>query len=137
MPPQSTTAFDDAEIFALIKMISGRRIEQRRRRDGVSQAQLAIAIGRSERWIREMEAGIPTSTIEDHVRCAHWLGMSTAHIIIPLLCMEHGVPPPRDLLLLDDLWPVESACLEIIATEQGNAEQRRSQFPSRRGDKGA
>lgn len=134
MPLQSRSAFDDAEIFALIKIISGKRIEQRRRRNSISQAQLALAIGRSERWIREMEAGIPTSTIEDHVRCAHWLGMSTAHILVPLLCMEHGIPAPRELLALDDLWSVESACLEIIATEQHKAEQRRSQFSPRKSD---
>lgn len=134
MSLQGKPTYDDAEIFALIKIVSGKRIEQRRRRNAISQAQLAAAIGRSERWIREMEAGIPTSTIEDHVRCAHWLGMSTAHILIPLLCMEHGIPAPRELLALDDLWSVEIAWLEIIAAEQHKAEQRRTQFSPRRRD---
>jgi transcriptional regulator with XRE-family HTH domain len=137
MSLQSTPSFDDADIFALIKIHSGRRIEQRRRRDGISQGQLAAAIGRSERWIREMESGIPTATIEDHVRCAHWLGMSTVHIFIPLLCMEHGAPIPEELLTLDDLWPVEEAWLETLSTEQANAQRRHPVRSTRRPDNGA
>jgi transcriptional regulator with XRE-family HTH domain len=128
---------DDADMFALIKMLSGKRIEQRRRRDGISQGQLAAAIGRSDRWIREMEAGIPTSTIEDHVRCAHWLGMSTIHIFIPLLCMEHGVPIPQELLTLDDLWPVEEPWLETLRKEQANAQRRHPVRSTRRRDDGS
>lgn len=125
MTSRSITAFDDAEIFSLIKSLSGKRIEQRRRRDGIAQAQLAAAIGRSERWIREIEAGIPTSTIEDHVRCSHWLGMSTAHIFILLVCVEHDISIPRELLMVEDLWSVEQPCLEAIATAQENAQRRR------------
>lgn len=137
MSLQSTPSLDDADIFALIKIHSGRRIEQRRRRDGISQAQLASAIGRSERWIREMESGIPTATIEDHVRCAHWLGMSTIHIFIPLLCTEHGAPIPRELLALDDLWPVEEAWLEILLKEQANAQRRHPVRSTRKSDDGS
>jgi transcriptional regulator with XRE-family HTH domain len=136
MSLQSTSPSDDGEIFALVKMLSGKRIEQRRRRDGISQGQLAAAIGRSDRWIREMEAGIPTSTIEDHVRCAHWLGMSTIHIFIPLLCMEHGVPIPQELLTLDDLWPVEEQWLETLLKEQANAQRRHPVRSTRRRDDG-
>ena len=137
MPPQSSSALDDAETFALIKMLSGRRIEQRRRREGISQPQLASAIGRSERWIREMEAGIPTATIEDHIRCAHWLGLSTTHIFIPLLCLEHGIAVPREVLANDDLWGIEEPCLDIIVREQASAQRRRASRSIRGRGKGA
>jgi len=132
MLSQDISLFDDAEIFALIKTVSGRRIEQRRRREGVSQAQLAAAIGRSERWIREIEAGIVTSTIEDHIRCAHWLGISTTHIFLPLLCMEHGTAIPLDLLELDDLWGLEAGFLEVTAKEDERARGRQRVRSTRR-----
>ncbi|CAH0355505.1 helix-turn-helix domain-containing protein [Sphingobium sp. CECT 9361] len=135
MPPQSTATWNDAEIFALIKSLSGKRIEQRRRRDRISQARLAAAIGRSERWVRELEAGIPTSTIEDHVRCAHWLGLSTAHIFIPLLCVEHGIPLPAELLALDDIWHVEASCLQAVEREQARAVERSQIASGRHGDR--
>lgn len=124
MSSQSIPKFDDAEIFALVKRLSGRRIESRRRRDRISQARLAASIGRSERWVRDMEAGIATSTIEDHVRCAHWLGMSTAHIFIPLLCMEHGIPLPMKLLELETLWDVEESFIEALVREQAKMDRR-------------
>jgi transcriptional regulator with XRE-family HTH domain len=136
MSPQSASALDDAEIFALIKLLSGKRIEQRRRREGISQPQLAAAIGRSERWIREMEAGIPTSTIEDHIRCAHWLGLSTAHMFILLLCVENGIAVPRDLLDCDDLWRVEEPCIEIVVREQASAHRRQMARSGRGGGAG-
>jgi transcriptional regulator with XRE-family HTH domain len=126
MSPQSPRPIDDTAVISLIKEISGKRIEGRRRRDHISQTQLALAVGRSERWLREIEAGIPTSRLEDHVRCAHSLRMSTAHILIPLLCVEHNMPIPRELLELDDLWEVEQACLAIIAQHQAAAETRQA-----------
>lgn len=132
MSPQSIPSFDDADLFASIKLLSGRRIEQRRRRDRISQARLAAAIGRSERWVRDLEAGIATSTIEDHVRCAHWLGLSTAHIFIPLLCAEHGVALPQELLSVEDLWEVERAFLVTIASEQARLAQRSALRSTRR-----
>lgn len=136
MPPQSIPPFDDADLFASIKSLSGRRIEQRRRRDRISQARLAAAIGRSERWVRDLEAGIATSTIEDHVRCAHWLGMSTAHIFIPLLCAEHGVALPQELLSIEDLWEVEGPFLAAIASEQARLAQRSAVRSTRRAPRG-
>lgn len=134
MSPQDVPSFDDGEIFALIKAVSGKRIEQRRRRDGVSQAQLAAAIGRSERWIREMEAGIATAALEDHIRCAHWLGISTTHIFVPLLCVEHGVAVPFELLRLDDLWGVEAEFLTVTASAQEQAAQRQKVRSTRKRD---
>jgi transcriptional regulator with XRE-family HTH domain len=108
----------DCELFSSIKELSGRLIERRRRRDHVSQRQLAQAVGRSERWLREIEAGIPTSMLEDHVRCAHKLQMATVHLFIPMLATEHNMVFPRELLLQDDLWDMEEDILAVITRYQ-------------------
>lgn len=105
----------DDEIFAVIKDLSGRLIERRRRRDSVSQRHLAQAVGRSERWLREIEGGSPHSMIEDHVRCAHSLRMTTPHLFIPILAMEHKMTIPRELLMQEDLWDLEHDMLEVVA----------------------
>jgi DNA-binding XRE family transcriptional regulator len=86
---------EDCELFSRIKELSGKLIERRRRRDHVSQRHLAEAVGRSERWVREIEAGASTSMLEDHIRCAHSLQMATPHLFIPLLAMEHNVDLAR------------------------------------------
>lgn len=124
MLPQLMPMTTDPSVIVLIKENSGRRIEARRRRDGISQRKLAAAVGRSARWLREIEAGIASSSLEDHIRCAHALGMSTAHIRYPLLFAEHNLPFPAALVRLDDLWEVERACLEIVMTHQSAAEFR-------------
>jgi len=108
----------DGDIFSLIKEISGRLIERRRRRDGVSQRHLAQAVGRSERWLREIEGGSPHSMIEDHARCAHCLRMTTPHLFIPMLAMEHKMAISRELLMQDDLWDLEQDMLEVVARFQ-------------------
>jgi DNA-binding XRE family transcriptional regulator len=119
MPPHPQET--DDTLFPLIKELSGRLIERRRRRDHVSQRHLAQAVGRSERWLREIEAGAPASMIEDHVRCAHSLHMTTPHIFIPMLAMEHKMAPPRELFLMqDDLWDMEHAVLDLVARYQAN-----------------
>lgn len=105
----------DSDIFSLIKEISGRLIERRRRRDGVSQRRLSEAVGCSERWIREIEGGLPSAKIEDHVRCAHSLEMTTVHLFIPIMAMEHKMSLPRELLMQDDLWDLEHDMLEVVA----------------------
>jgi transcriptional regulator with XRE-family HTH domain len=133
MLPQTPRTYDDNALISLIKEMSGRRIEGRRRRDRISQMQLARAVGRSDRWLREIEAGIPSSSLEDHVRCAHSLRLSTIHIFIPLLFAEHNMPIPTELLELDDLWAVEEACLGFMTQQQAAAKTRQasqSSYPS-------
>lgn len=126
MLPQILPSSDGASVISLIKQNSGKRIEARRRRDRISQAMLAAAVGRSPRWLREIEAGIASSALEDHIRCAHALGMSTAHIFVPLLFVEHNMPVPRELLMLDDLWDAERACLSILYEHQSAAQSRQA-----------
>ena len=124
MLPQILPNNEGQSVISLIKECSGRRIEARRRRDRISQRKLAALVGCSPRWLREIEAGIATSALEDHIRCAHALGMSTAHIFLPLLFVEHNMPVPRELLMLDDLWDVERACLSILHEHQSAARSR-------------
>jgi hypothetical protein len=50
--------------------------------------------------------------------------MSTAHIFFPLLFVEHNMPVPRELLMIDDLWDVERACLTILHEHQSAAQSR-------------
>jgi hypothetical protein len=118
--PQKT----EGEVFAFIKELSGKLIERRRRRDRVSQSRLAQVITRSERWLREIEGGVPTSMLEDHIRCAHALQMTTPHLFIPLLAMEHKMAVPRELLLQDDLWDLECELLAVVGRHQEAAASR-------------
>lgn len=115
--PQTT----DGEVLSYIKELSGKLIERRRRRDRIPQRSLAQSVGRSERWVREIESGIATSMLEDHVRCAHSLQMTTPHIFIPLLAVEHKMTIPRELLMQDDLWDLECEVLEVVTRHQASA----------------
>lgn len=108
----------NGQIFSVIKEISGKLIERRRRREHIPQKKLAQIVGRSERWLREIEAGITSSMLEDHIRCAHALRMTTTHLFIPLLAMEHKMAIPRELLLQDDLWDLEREILEVVNRRQ-------------------
>lgn len=114
------TQATDGVILARIKELSGKLIERRRRRERVSQRQLASAIGRSDRWLREIEGGVTTSVLEDHIRCAHALQMTTVHLFIPLLAMEHEMSFPQELLMQDDLWELEREMLEAVARHQAS-----------------
>jgi len=116
----------DREEFASIKELSGKLIERRRRRDKVPQARLAQQAGRSERWVREIEAGAATSRLEDHIRCAHALSMTTPHLFIPILAMEHEMAVPRELLLQDDLWDLECELLDVVVRHQNRVTSRLS-----------
>lgn len=117
MTPRISPA-TNCDFLSAIKELSGRLIERCRRRDHVSQRHLAKSVGRSERWLREIEAGVPTSMLEDHIRCAHSLQMGTTHLFIPMLAMEHKMSVPHELLLQDDLWDMEEDILAVICRYQ-------------------
>ncbi|NOW48414.1 DNA-binding XRE family transcriptional regulator [Novosphingobium sp. SG751A] len=129
--PQAT----DGEILALIKELSGKLIERRRRREHVSQQFLAKIVGRSERWLREIEGGVATSKFEDHVRCAHALRMTTPHLFIPLMAMEHKMAVPRELLMQDDLWDLEREMLGAVERHQASALARLAGKPAQPGSR--
>jgi transcriptional regulator with XRE-family HTH domain len=101
-------------LLHFVKELSGRRIERARRINGVTQAQLARDVGISPRWLREVEAGNPASKLDDHLRCAHQLGLSTGYMFLPLLFLGHGLEFPR-ALALGDLREIERQCIDLIA----------------------
>lgn len=100
--------------MAEIKVISGWCIEARRKRDGITQEQLASQVGIAVRWLREIEGGNPKSSIEDHLRCACGLGLSPGYLMIPMLFLRHRIRFPRELLL-DHLDEMEQRCIESIS----------------------
>lgn len=115
MPNGGVRRFGDEDRIAGIKIISGWCIEARRKRDHVAQIKLAKLVGVAVRWLREIEAGNPRATIDDHLRCASALGLSVGYIVIPMLCDEHGRRFPREMLLYE-LAPLERRCLDAIAS---------------------
>lgn len=103
-----------ASILNLAKELSGRRIEQNRKRQRVTQTQLAGDTGIGVRWLREIEGGNPKSRIDDHLICASRLGISSGQIVIPMLIMEHDMAYPYRLLQ-GDMVALERRCIEAIS----------------------
>ncbi|MCP3732175.1 helix-turn-helix domain-containing protein [Sphingomonas sp. MG17] len=102
--------------LCFVKERSGRRIEQTRKREGITQRELAKSLGIGVRWLREIESGNPKVRLDDHLRCAYQLGMSTGHILIPLMFASQKMAFPRQLA--GDLREFERLCVEIIAKHQ-------------------
>lgn len=103
--------------LCFVKEKSGRRIEEARKREGITQRELADALGMGVRWLREVESGNPKVRLDDHLRCAYQLGISTGHILIPLMFASQKMDFPRQLAG-GDLREFERMCVEIIAKHQ-------------------
>ncbi|HUD90042.1 transcriptional regulator [Sphingobium sp.] len=114
MPLRAIHSARDPAVLETIKLMSGRRIEMTRRAEKITQESFAAQVGIGARWLREIEAGNPKSRLDDHFRCAHALGLSTGHLVIPLLFMEHQRVFPRGLLE-GDLSKIETVCIDAIA----------------------
>ncbi|MDF0491129.1 helix-turn-helix domain-containing protein [Sphingobium sp. H39-3-25] len=102
-----------------VKLQSGRQIEEARKKLGLTQRQLARELGMGERWLREIESGNPKSTLDDHLICAYRLGLSTGHILIPLLFAGQRMSYPLQLAA-GDLCDLERLCIEVIAERKLN-----------------
>ncbi|QNG43584.1 helix-turn-helix domain-containing protein [Sphingobium yanoikuyae] len=113
-----------ADLFASIKELSGKLIERWRRRDRISQRGLGKAVGRTERWIRELEGGAGTASLEDHIRCAHALHRTASHLFIFLFTVEQKMAIPHELLLQDDLWELERDIIDLVSRHQAAAAAR-------------
>lgn len=100
--------------ISYLKELSGRRIEEARKRAGLTQVQLAQDLGMGTRWLREIESGNPKSRLEDHLRCAYALGLATGHILIPLIFYSHEICYPSQLIF-GDLRDLERLCIETVA----------------------
>ena len=100
--------------FLYIKSLSGRQIEEARKRKRITQTQLARELGMGVRWLREIESGNPKSKIDDHLICAYRLDLATGHIVIPLMFAGQKMLFPRQLVT-GDLSKLERLCIELIA----------------------
>lgn len=103
-----------------LKVISGRRIEDERRRRRLTQRQFAQRTGISVRWIREIEAGSPGVKLDDHLRCAHSLQMAPTYIFLPLLCRIYGKRMALDFATID-LFDFEQKCVALAARRLSRA----------------
>jgi transcriptional regulator with XRE-family HTH domain len=129
--PHDRVAFGaDLSKLAEIKQLSGRKIEDGRRREGLTQSMLARRVGLGVSWIREIESGNPRTRIDDHLRCAAALDVSFSYIFIPLLFMAHDIPfAPQ--LLAGNLHELERRWLAFIVDH--NIADMRSILGSARG----
>lgn len=100
--------------LSYVKLQSGRRIEEARKKRQLTQRQLAQDLGMGVRWLREIEGGNPRSRLDDHLICAYRLGLSTGHILIPLLFAGQNMNFPHQLAT-GDLSDLERMCIELIA----------------------
>jgi transcriptional regulator with XRE-family HTH domain len=114
MSPERAPAVTTSPLLDFVKEMSGRRIEQARRRNGLTQSQFAREVGISMRWLREIEAGNPSSRLDDHVVCAQYLRLSTGHIFLPLLFSSQDMEFPRELSY-GDFSELERECIDLIA----------------------
>lgn len=94
------------QIIDGLKLISGRRIEDERRRQRLTQRQFAKRTGISVRWLREVEAGNPVVKIDDHLRCADALHMAPTYMFLPLLYRSYACACPVDCAV-DNLTDIE------------------------------
>lgn len=123
MPQECMASGPDASSLAEIKQMSGRRIEDGRKREGLTQSTLATRVGLGVSWIREIESGNPKTKIDDHLRCSVALRISPSYIFIPLLFMAHGLQfAPQ--LLAGNLQELERHWLEFIV-DHNIADMRR------------
>lgn len=123
MPQACMASGPDASSLAEIKQMSGRRIEDGRKREGLTQSMLAARVGLGVSWIREIESGNPKTKIDDHLRCLVALRISPSYIFIPLLFMAHGLQfVPQ--LLAGNLYELERHWLQFIV-DQNIADMRK------------
>jgi transcriptional regulator with XRE-family HTH domain len=125
MAPMRDTSGPDVALLEFVKQLSGKRIEDARKRKRLTQEQLARTVGVSVRWLREVESGNPTSRLDDHLACSTHLQLSTGHILIPLLFLGHDMRFPYQLAH-GDLVDLERRCIDLIAAQ--NIDQLTSQL---------
>ena len=114
MSLDTVTARQDVPLLRFVKEVSGRRIEEARRRLKITQESCARGVGVSARWLREVEGGNPASTLDDHLRCSRYLHLSTGHILIPLMFSAHEMTFPHQLAY-GDLVELERQCIDLIS----------------------
>ena len=125
MSLKSAASCPDVPLLSFVKEVSGKRIEEARRRERITQQKLAREIGVSPRWLREVEGGNPASKLDDHLLCSRYLRLPTGHILIPLMFLGHEMAFPQQLAL-GDLIDLERRCIDLIS--ERNISQMTSQL---------
>jgi len=115
MSSNSSYPADRAAIMAELKRIVGRRIEDQRLLKRMTQARLAAKVGIGVRWLREIEAGGPKPHLDDYLRCAHGVGLSSAQVLILMLFLEHQKPVPQTMLV-ENIYEIEEQWIECLHT---------------------
>lgn len=116
MAHQSVSSRSGASPLAAMKQMAGRRIEDERRRVGLSQRRLGQRAGFSVSWVREIESGNPKVRIDDHLRCFDALNISQNYILIPMIFSAGGRHfPPQ--LLVGDIRHIEGKLMEFLVDE--------------------
>jgi len=105
-------------LLEFLKVISGRRIEDERRRRRLTQRQLSVRTGLSIRWLREIEGGNPIVKLDDHLRCAGALRLAPTYIFLPLLYRSYGRVCPIDVGITD-LTDLEQRTLALATRHLG------------------
>ena len=113
MSPDKATALTDSPLLNFVKELSGRRIEQARRRNGITQVQFAREVGIGRRWLQEIESGNPSSRLDFHVVCAEHLQLKTGYIFFPFLFRGHQMEFPRELTY-GDFEEIERECIDLF-----------------------
>jgi transcriptional regulator with XRE-family HTH domain len=116
MSLQCAASEAEVPLLSYVKEQSGRRIEDARKRKGITQRMLARELGMGVRWLREIESGNPRSRLDDHLRCTYELEISSGHILIPLLFAGQKMSYPYQLFA-GDLRDLERRCIEVISEE--------------------
>lgn len=111
---ESASSSSDASLLTFVKVQSGRRIEEARRKGRISQEQLARQVGVGVRWLREIESGNPSVRLDDHLHCSRQLRLTTGHLLFPLLFVGHGMTFPPELANTD-LRDIERRCIDLVA----------------------
>jgi len=128
MSHECATSCPDVPLLNFVKQVSGRKIEEARKRERITQQKLAQEIGVSPRWLREVEGGNPASKLDDHLLCSRYLRLPTGHILIPLMFLGHEMAFPQ-VLAFGDLVDLERRCIDLIA--ERNINQLTSQLTPR------
>jgi len=126
MSPAAISERPDDGILDRLKLISGRRIEDERRRKRLTQRQFAKRAGISVRWLREVEAGNPVVKMDDHLRCADALHMAPTYIFLPLLYRSYDCACPINCAV-DNLTDIEERYLAMINRRVAVRKARASQ----------
>lgn len=113
MPLAREDEVEEPAYLSEVKRLSGQRIEQERRRRGMSQSLMGSRMGRGTTWVRQLESGYPKVRLDDHMLCDEILSLSPLTIFIPLLCLLHGRECPPHLLL-GNLRHLESAIIDFV-----------------------